>query len=169
MVPVLTLVLGTAAHAEGLSPAPAPCTYEPGSGTYGYNVGADENFTPVVQDYSLVGLVETNACTTAQLELSAVPATGTPMSCTLFYPVPYFGQETGCDNVTGTEALLQPGTSVKLTATFVGVGPGGASRVQFSCTTTAPAAPKGDYGMVYVSPVNGSMFNWNVGSVRCHF
>jgi len=158
----------TSASADG-SAASVPCTYVAGSGTYGYDVGSDENFTPVVQDYNLIGLVSTSQCTTAQLEIVAVPSVGTPMTCTLYFPTPVDGQSTACDNVIGTEAVVEPGTTVKLTAAFVGVGPGGASHGTWSCTTTAPAAPKGNYGEVYLAPVNGSLFNWNIGHARCYF
>ena len=156
----------TSASADGSS---VPCTYVAGSGAYGYDVGADENFTPVVQDYSLIGLVSTSQCTTAQLEIVAVPSVGTPMACTLYFPDPVHGSQTACDNVTGTEAFVEPGTTVKLTAVFVGAGPGGADRATFSCTTIAPAAPRGQYGQVNIAAINGSLFNWNVGHARCYF
>ena len=133
----------------------------------GLNVGTIANFTPVVQGCGLIATVDTNACTTAELEVYAVPSVGDPASCTLHYPAPVLGQFSGCSSSTADPTFLEPGTTVKLTATFVGAGRGGAAFKQFSCTTAAPAAPKGDYGQIYVAPLSGSRLNWNVGSVRC--
>lgn len=101
------------------------------SGSYS---AANVYLSSPVLPYEITAYVTTTGCTAGQITLEAVPANGTPGSCDEDFPQPFFADASGCTSFGPAGVLLGP-SSIKMIATFVGVGSTGASVVQTSqCT-----------------------------------